>query len=398
MKLILHCGEGKTGSSSIQKMLKDSSKKLLEKNILYYCEGSDQNVLSYISGRRHRVPEDQDKLLIARMETMVANIKNLAKQLEPNYVILSSERFFSLTLDDIKKMIDYLGIAFTETYCIVYVRSPDDFYLSRTQQKVKASHKIPNPFAYKRDIASPLMTWRNFVGASNFMGTIFDREALFKGDVVADFIEKIEKITQENIEVKKWSSENESITAEQMVLLQEYRRDFLRDFNNQFMPSSSILLKFFLEINALKKFGSKSELKAEIKEAILFNNKESIASANKILSGPSKLNCIDLSENPHLPASWDGKRIGKVKDILSSFDNVTYRTFKKIIIEYNESLKPGFERYLSAFNDDERTKEQAANIYFNYLKSNDYFSTAQLNECNDSRGVGHVQMLKTLLQ
>ena len=205
-------------------------------------------------------------------------------------------------------------------------------------------------------------------------------------------------INIENIEVKKWTSENESITAEQMVLLQEYRRDFLRDFNNQFMPSSSILLKFFLEINALKKFGSKSELKAEIKEAILFNNRENIASANKILSGPSKLNCIDLSENPHLPASWDGKRLGKAKDILSSFDNITYRTFKKIIIEYNESLKPGFERYLSAFNDDERTKEKAANIYFNYLESNDYFSAEQLKQYHDLIGKGHVYALKNLLQ
>ena len=235
-------------------MLNSSSKKLLEKNILYCCEGPNQNVLSYISGKRHRVTQDKDKLLVERMENIVANTKNLAKQHKPNYVILSSEKFFNLTPDAIKETVDYFGIIFTEIYCIVYVRNPDDFYLSRTQQKVKASHKISNPFAYKRDIASPLMTWQNFVGASNFMGTIFDREALFKGDVVADFIEKIEKITQENIEVKKWSSENESITAEQMVLLQEYRRDFLRDFDNQFMPSSSILLKFFLEINALKKF------------------------------------------------------------------------------------------------------------------------------------------------
>ena len=378
-------------------MLKNSSKKFLKKNILYYCDGSDQNTLSYISGRRHRVPKEQDKLLVERMKNIAANIKNQAKQLKPNYVILSSERFFSLTPDEIKT-IDYLGITFTEAYCIVYVRNPDEFYLSRTQQKVKASHKIPNPFAYQRDIASALTTWQNFVGASNFMGTTFDRKALFKGDVVADFIKKIETITQENIEVKEWTSENESITAEQMVLLQEYRRDFLHDFNNQFMPSSSNLLKFFLEINALKKFGSKSELKTEIKEAILFNNKENIASANKILSGPSKLNCIDFTENPHLPASWDGKRPRKVKDILSSFDSVIYRTLKKIIIEYNDNLKPGFERYLSAFNDDERTKEQAAIIYLKYLETNDYFSAEQLKQYHDLTDRGHVYALKNLLE
>ena len=83
---------------------------------------------------------------------------------------------------------------------------------------------------------------------------------------------------------------------------------------------------------------------------------------------------------------------------MSSFDKTAYRTLKKIIIEYNENLKPGFKRYLSAFNDDERTKEQAANIYFNYLKSNDYFSTAQLIEFNDSSNMGYVQMLKILLK
>ena len=93
MKLILHCGQPKTGSSSIQKMLKSSSKKLLEKNILYYCDGLNQNVLSYISGKRHRVTQDKDNLLVERMENIVANVKNLAKLHKPNYVILSSEKF-----------------------------------------------------------------------------------------------------------------------------------------------------------------------------------------------------------------------------------------------------------------------------------------------------------------
>ena len=180
MKLILHCGEGKTGTSSIQKMLKDSSKELLEKNILYYCEGPDQNVLSYISGRRHRVPEDKDQILVERMENIVSNIKRLAKKHDPNYIILSSEFFFSMTLDEIKKTVDYLGISFTDIYCIVYVRNPVDFYLSRTQQKVKASHKIPNPLSFRRDIVSPLTTWQEFLGATKFIGAAFDRKTMFK--------------------------------------------------------------------------------------------------------------------------------------------------------------------------------------------------------------------------
>ena len=320
-------------------MLKESSKKLLEKNILYYCEGPNHNTLSYLSGKRHRVSKDKDKLLVERMESTIAKIKYLAKQFEPRYIILSSEYFFNLHPDDIKKTIDCLGIAFTEIYCIVYVRNPDEFYLSNTQQKIKASHKILNPLTFKRNIISPLTTWQQLTGSSNFLGTAFDRETLFKGDVVADFIEKIKSITQENIEVKKWSSKNESITAEQTVLLQEYRRDFLSDFDNQFMPSSTILLKLFRQINALKKLGTKLELKAEIREAILFNNIEYISSANKILSGQLKSNSADFLENQHQPASWDGKCFTNVKDILPSFNQEAYQLFKRIIIEYNDSLK-----------------------------------------------------------
>ena len=397
MKLILHCGEAKTGSSSIQKMLKNSSKKLLKKKILYYCEGSNQNTLSYISGRRHRVPKDKDKFLEERMKSIVAKIKYLAKQLEPNYIILSSEFFFGLPLDDIKKTINYLGIAFTEIYCIVYVKNPDEFYLSSTQQKIKASHKILNPLTFKRNIISPLTTWQQFTGSSNFIGTAFGRETLFKGDVVADFIEKIKSITQENIDVKKWPSKNESITAEQTVLLQEYRRDFLSDFDNQFMPSSSILLKLFCQINALKKLGTKLELKAEIREAILFNNKEYILSANKILSGQLKLNSADFLENQYHSTSWNGNHFTNVKDILHSFDKEAFRLFKSIIIEYNKSLRSGFEKYLLAF-DDKKMKEKAATAYFKYLKSNDYFSSEQLKQSNDSTGMGHIHILKKLIK
>lgn len=377
----MHCGEGKTGSSSIQMMLKSSNKKLMENNILYYSMFNNGHFdFSYIVGKRHRVPKDRDKLILDRVKNTVTKIKNLANEHQPNFIILSSESFFGLTHDEIKKTINYLGIEFTDIYCIVYVRCPVDYYLSVTQQKIKASHIINNPFTFKRNIAAPLITWQKFVGPSNFIGAVFDRKTLSQGDVVVDFIEKLEEITQKKIGINEWSTVNESITAEQMILLQEYRLNFLSDYNNQFMPSSSKLLNLFLASNTLKKLGTKPELRHEIKDAILFNNKEYIVGVDNILTENSKTNLCGFFEKSYSSVSWNEKYITSVEDILSSYDKEFYRILKSILIEYNESLKLGCEDYLSIFNDDKKSREMAAKIYFNYLKSNNYFSSAQLKD------------------
>ena len=214
---------------------------------------------------------------------------------------------------------------------------------------------------------------------------------------MSDFIEKINLITQENINDKKWSSENESITAEQMILLQEYRRDFLREFDNQFMPSSTILLKLFLETNAVKKLGTKVKLKTQIKQAILLNNRESIVSANKILSGQSKLNPGDLEEDPTLPASWNEKRFTKAKDILSAFDKETYQTLKKVIVEYNKSLKPGLKKYLSAFDDD-KAKETSSKNLLQIPGIKRLLFSRTIKAIQRLARTGHVYALKNLLK
>ena len=385
MKLILHCGEGKTGSSSIQRMLKASSKQLIESGILYHSETRSGHFdFHYLVGKRHRVPKEKDKFILNRAKKAITTIKILAHQYQPDFVILSSEAFFAYSKHELQQIVDSLELEFTDRFSIVYVRPPVDYYLSVVQQQIKCSHSIHDPLTHKRDVSKYLTILKEFVGDSNLFGSVFTREALYQKDVTKDFLRKLERITNRNLVLNEFFKfSNESITAEQMILLQEFRRDFFRDFNDQMMPSSRNLVKLFQGINSIKILGSKPKLREELKGAIFNNNKDYIERANKLLSADTEFDLFVSSADAYQAKGSAGKKISNVSDILSSWDPKFYSIFKNIIVEYNKNLKPGLLDFLSCF--DSEARKEVSRVYFKYIISSDYPGAMKIKKLKKSK-------------
>ena len=325
------------------------------------------------------MPKERDKIIVDRVEKTIVKIKELAKKLQPRFLILSSEGFIDYNEDDIQKTIDALDLEFTDIYCIVYVRCPPDYYLSLVQQQIKGSHKILNPITFRRNVVSPLTKWRSIVGETNFFGDIFHEKILPQGDVVADFKEKIIEITEAQIEFNEYSVQNESLSAEQMILLQTFRYDFLQKYDGQFIPASSRLINFFSDLNQLKHPGKKPKLRSEITETILANNREDILGVDDLFGGNAFSDLSGLKECP-LAVTEAKIPVEKIKDILCAYNKEYYDLLKNILPEYNQDIKSACQEFLSVFDESREVRAIAAQTYLNYLKSNGYFSVDQLEK------------------
>jgi hypothetical protein len=388
----MHCGDAKTGSSSIQSALLSSCEKLKNSGILYHSLNRFGHFdLSYIVGKRHRVEPSQDTIILDRAKQVIYEIKELAKKNNPKVVLLSSEYFFRYNQEEIEKTINSLELAFTSIDCIIYIRSPSDYYLSETQQTLKASHLIKNPLTYNRDIVTPLQRWKNIVGEENLHLSVYHKSNF--ADVVDHFRQTLEKISTEKVDFNDYTTVNHSLSAEQMIILQNYRNEYFVNYNYQLRPESSNLIRFFEHINNLKYIGTRPSLRNEIRDHILHINKNQILGIDAISRSNSFSSLCNLpTENQFNFES--NQSITSVKDILCSYNEDVLRCFLDLIIEYNprpESLEKFAGHFMGV------TKIKALKCYYNYLKSGKYLNDDQISRFENLNSKGWEKALMSFL-
>ncbi len=253
MDLILHCGDSKTGSSSIQASLQENTNHLLKNGIVYYTTGKSGHWnLSYLVGVKHRVGSDHTERKYMDAVSTISRIHEIAAGHNVQYVLLSSEYFFSFSKAQIDQLLSHFRIRFDRLYCVVYIRCPLGHFLSMVQQKVKASHTIPDPRTYSRRLDHALTNWCAYVGKSNFFLTLFDKDHLVSQCVVTDFEDKLARITGRPFLMRSKERLNETLSAEQMILLQRFRREFLSNRDDMYHPVSTRIVRFFEGLNKSK--------------------------------------------------------------------------------------------------------------------------------------------------
>lgn len=250
MELILHIGDMKTGSSSIQATL-DSNRDLLRGAGCFYppCGKYENHVLLTLPCQS-RLPRqfahvDSRDVLVARAERHWQRIGKAVDKHAPGKLILSAENLLGMRASEVSGFLDQArqhlpGV--TSVTAVCYLRRNSSHYTSRLQQRIKASWLLPplQPNLY----VPRLDFWAS--QTDRLIVREMARNTLAGGDVVPDFLETVLPGTvPAGMTVER---RNETISAEGMRILRGFRRTALPDRNGLFDPLSTQVLRIIRNV------------------------------------------------------------------------------------------------------------------------------------------------------
>lgn len=242
-KIIVHIGQAKTGTTALQRFLSKNSKSLLKQGLVYPTPkfGHNHSALNLPFARKvqrglvNRLGSD----LVEARKVSVGYWQDAIAEAEadPHSTMLLSSEYFSGNADlkNLPSFVRNLSGFSGEVDFVYYVRRPSERFTSSLQQHIKASHKIPNI----QEIKLPFL--KGLRDVANLKIRHFSRNALINGDIVDDFC-SVNNIYTGGLKVPS-SEANTSISAEGMILLQEYRRLNHSGSNNVFTADTSEYIK-----------------------------------------------------------------------------------------------------------------------------------------------------------
>ena len=238
MKLILHIGSGKTGTTSVQAAFHNNQEELRSLKISYPPgETKDHNILeaSVLEfDNLHRVYRSMYSGNRDMPKTIAMNLIKKIKSTKSDYVILSGEYFFALSFSKAKALLDVLEIRPEDVKVVCYVRNPSSYWLSGVQQYLKGSWNLEGIIAAGYKFKNGLTNWGNTVGFENVIVRQFDKSKLVGNDIVTDFCHVISEITNCEISIPSSGTKNVSVYSEQCILMQELRKELLLVPENTF--------------------------------------------------------------------------------------------------------------------------------------------------------------------
>lgn len=311
----------KTGTTQLQNTLMLSRDALLESGILYpdpFPRNNNHRIL--LAGhipfpklprhmRKYGVSNDD---LVKGKADFLTRLASARQELNPRTTILSSESFFSFgtghVLDGMRLDLERVGIQ--EIKVIAYVRRPSAFYVSITQQTIRASHRIRRPKSpdYKKRLGTYLASF----GRERLEVRKFDRQALFGADIVTDFFENflpefpIERITRSLVA-------NETLSGESLAILRRYRMDFCHQQNDIHTPDSTSLARELKLIDDRLSLGG-PRLHESISEAIDYSSLDLLWLRDEFEIEFAELDYRRLEKRPS--GSWFTKSISTAMEKL----------------------------------------------------------------------------------
>ena len=278
-EFILHVGDGKCGSSSIQASLYEAREDLGRAGLIYETATPKSGHFSLVRliGEQTR-GDDEVQLALARKTLDLIR----ARLPRNRHILLSAENFFTLDPERVVALCRMISPEISGIKVISYVRPPVSMYLSLVQQTLKAHHFFGLPQNYQRPIDRCLSRWTSLVGADNIASGIFDRDLLYRHSVVPDFARRLSALT--GIDVSLGASEaNTSLTAEQLVVLQTMRATHFADSPGKRRPESEALEQLFLRLNRIRPLGTPLGLSRAAKQAVSANNCEIVRRVRPLL-------------------------------------------------------------------------------------------------------------------
>tara|TARA_B110000003_G_C16590246_1_gene511516 strand:+ start:288 stop:1355 length:1068 start_codon:yes stop_codon:yes gene_type:complete len=259
----VHIGQHKTGSSSIQDALIKNSLLLRENNLYFFSKKPNGD----IDGSTN---EWVDQSWHYENINQIRNPEEFALQASklPGNVIISAESFSWVdniaSLELFKKNLNFY---FKNVIIIVYIRRQDKQIISHYQEETKGGvHQPPYNFYPSGNTSIPpyekyfdkyldyyyrLSRWGDVFGDQNITIRIFEKNELYKNDVVLDFFKILgiyENIISSRIN-ESWSFQQTKVGfLMSNIRMNKYLKKIIHinlDHNSKLMPSSKEAKKFY---------------------------------------------------------------------------------------------------------------------------------------------------------
>lgn len=340
LKAIVHIGDGKCGSSSIQSSLFAARDRLLAQGVLYNAPEKTGGHFSYVTLVDGSTREESAEI----SEMARANVLQTRELMDihrPETILLSGESLFHIKpLELIGLLSSIIGNRKIELHIVAYLRHPVPLYLSRVQQGLKGSRFFHAPVKYRRDISSTFERWLAEPDCRSVTARLFDRKSLVGGSVVPDFADYLQNIVGLPSVPLDDVTENSSLSGEQTILLQRFRQDFLPDYDDRLMPQSNRLIRFLVNLNAcVGKVGTPAALLPEVQACIAARNMPFTAKLDRMfpsLGMAASFSVPDLAWEDAAP-NWTDD----VASILVPTDQALVNAFQDLVPEYNSDLLRG---------------------------------------------------------
>ena len=256
MKVILHIGSGKTGTSSIQQSLADSSGYLLKNGIQYPVLDGDVNHNYLTAPFRPVTPRGMLQRygsrakVIDRTDRLWKILAKRAKRHPQHTLVLSAEALLYLgDVDGFCRRLNAEIPSISEVEIVVYLRRPSSHFAAKTQQSLRASSKVLQPVRLLN--APALRSWQKH---GQLRISEFHKPLLRDQDVVSDFWHNTFPAVEPAASAGS-VNENVSLSGEGMALLQRYRCRFCADKDGLFLPQTDSLIRL---IGQLEKSNSQN--------------------------------------------------------------------------------------------------------------------------------------------
>jgi|GEM_PF-3696564 len=228
MKVTVHVGPTKTGSTALQKSLAANRKLLRKHGILYPItrdKGFNHNIL--LAGLKHQrqIPrlvwhdlQSSGETPAQCFQREAAFIARQIRRHRPAHIILSSEGLFRKPTQFVPEFWTALlaDFEFTLDY-VAYVRDPAKRLVSSAQQRLRHSHRLKLSADHLR--MGPVLAAIEAAGPVRLK--CFDRIRAEAIDLARDFLADIAP----DLPTNRFNTPpaNETMSAEAMVVLQDYR-------------------------------------------------------------------------------------------------------------------------------------------------------------------------------
>lgn len=264
-KLHLHIGSPKTGTTYIQNIFHANRDELKNQEFLYPGSEVNHHKFFFSTGSEEKDwPRQFNGIDRHRLEQ---NVNTYFSVLERDFrsgyheQVISTEYLFISDQNYIQNVIEYLEQFFSEIQIYIFVRDPVDYYRSIQQQILKARSYVTSPDQFRIEFKDIIKAWSQYCHVHVI-------EYITQNDSCEVFCEKI-GVDFGSLAQNSQRS-NQSLSIEQMALLEKIQRNLYSDKENQFKPHLSIIP------NGVSQFTTKPKLKKHVGNIIRSNHREDL--------------------------------------------------------------------------------------------------------------------------